>query len=107
MRETLPESSHGLGEPEQDVRVVSHRAPKVALNDMVLTSVYAEGLGNALMEVWGRRGRWRRGGKVQGRDAPRVDCGSGYKHQRGAFNISVTHIHERDAPGVVTWSGRP
>ena len=54
MRETLLELSHGLGKPEQDVRVVSHQALKVALNDMVLTSVYAEGLGNALMEVWGQ-----------------------------------------------------
>ena len=47
-----------------------------------------------------------RRGKVQGRDAPRVNCGPGYKHQRSVFNISVTHVHEGDAPGVVTRSGR-
>ena len=57
MRETLLELSHGLGEPEQDLRVVSHQAPNDALNDMVLTSGYAEDLENPLMEVWGQRGR--------------------------------------------------
>ena len=35
-----------------------------------------------------------------------VDCGSGYKHQSNVFNISVMHIHEGDAPGVVTQSGQ-
>ena len=66
MRKMLPESSHGLGEPKQDLRVVSHRAPNDALNDMVLTSGYAEDLENALMEVWGRREKWRGGGADPG-----------------------------------------
>ena len=47
-----------------------------------------------------------KGGKVQGWDAPCMDCGSGYKHQQSVFNVSVTHVHEGDAPGVVTRSGR-
>ena len=63
--ESLPESSYGLGEPEQDIRVVRDRAPNDALNDIVLTYGYAKSLGNAPMEVWGRRGR-RRGGRIQG-----------------------------------------
>ena len=46
------------------------------------------------------------GGKVQGWDAPRVDCGSGYKHQRSVVDVGVTHVHEGDAPEVVTRSGR-
>ena len=54
MRETLPELSHGLGKPEQDLRVVSDRAPNDALNDMALTSGYAEDLENLLMEMWGQ-----------------------------------------------------
>ena len=67
MRETLPELSHSLGEPEQDLCVVSHWA----LNDTLRyhtysTSGYAEGLGNAPMEVWGRQG----GGKLQGAAKP-------------------------------------
>ena len=66
MRETLLESSHGLGEPEQDLCVVSHRALNDTLNDMVLTSGYAEDLGTALMEVWGQQGRWRAGGANPG-----------------------------------------
>ena len=45
------------------------------------------------------------GGKVQGWGAPHVDCGSDYKHQQSIFNVSVMHVHEGDAPGVVTWSG--
>ena len=73
---------------------------------MVLTSGYAEDLGNALVEVWGRRGRRRGGGQVQGRDAPCVDCGSGYKHQRNLFDINVTHVLGGVAPGVVTQSGQ-
>ena len=52
--ESLPESSHGLGKPGQDVRVVRDRALNNALNDIVLTSGYAEGHGNAPMEEWGR-----------------------------------------------------
>ena len=59
MGESLPESSHGLGEPGQDLRIVRDRGPNDALNDIVLTSGYDGDLDNALMEVWGRRGRWR------------------------------------------------
>ncbi len=51
MGESLPESSHGLGEPGQDLRVVRDRAPNDTLNDTVLTSGYADGLVNAPMEV--------------------------------------------------------
>ena len=51
MRETLPELSHGLGEPEQDLQVVSRWTPN---DDIELTSGYAKGLGNAPVEVWGR-----------------------------------------------------
>ncbi len=80
MRETLPESSHGLGEPEQDLGVVSHRAPNDALNDTVLTSGHAGDLDNALMEVWGAARKWRGGGADPGcykagcRRAWTVDC---------------------------------
>ena len=49
--ESLLESSHSLGEPEQDFRVVRDWAPNNALNDIVLTYGYAKGLGNAPMEV--------------------------------------------------------
>jgi hypothetical protein len=47
------------------------------------------------------------GGQVQGRDAPRVDCGSCYKHQRNLFDISVTHVLGGVAPGVVNRLGEP
>ena len=57
------------------------------------------------MRLW-RFGGGEEGGTVQGRDASHVDCGSGYKHQRSVFDISVMHVHEGDAPGVVTRSGR-
>ena len=46
-----------------------------------------------------------KGGKVQGWDALCMDCGSGYKHQRSVFDVSVMHVHEGDTPRVVTWSG--
>jgi len=46
------------------------------------------------------------GGKVQGWDAPRVDYGSGHKHQQSVVDVGVTHVHEGDAPRVVTRSGR-
>ena len=51
MREMLLELSHGLGEPEQDLRVVSHWTPK---DNIKLTSGYAKGLVNAPVEVWGQ-----------------------------------------------------
>ena len=51
---------------------------------------------------WGAARKVTRG-KVQ---APRMDCGPGYKHQQSVIYISVTHVHEGDAPGVVTRSGR-
>ena len=63
--ESLLESSHSLGEPEQGIRVVRDQAPNDAVNDIVLTYGYAKGLGNAPMEVWGQRGRWQ-GGRIQG-----------------------------------------
>ena len=51
MGESLLESSHGLGEPGQDLRVVRDQTLNGALNDIVLTSGYAGDLENALMEV--------------------------------------------------------
>ena len=56
--ESLLESSYGLGEPEQDIRVVRDWALNDALIDIILTYGYAKSLGNAPMEVWGQRGRW-------------------------------------------------
>ena len=54
--------------------------PNDAFNDIVLTSGYAGGLGNAPMEVWGRRGKAARRGealqccKASWRRAWAVDC---------------------------------
>ena len=62
--ESLPESLHGLGGPGQDLRVVRGLLDtERCLEDIVLTSGYAEDLENAPVEVWGRRGR-RRGGRA-------------------------------------------
>ena len=49
MGELVPESLPGLGKPGQDLRVVSCWTPNDALKDTVLTSGFAEGLGNAPM----------------------------------------------------------
>ena len=48
-------------------------------------------LKNAFMEVGGGEEG------DQGRDASRVNCGSGYKHQRSVFDISVTRVHEGES----------
>ena len=60
---SLPELSHGLGEPGQDRRVVRDQAPKDAFNDIVLTFGYSESLEYASMEMWGsaRKAARRRG----------------------------------------------
>ena len=42
------------GEPGQDLQVVRGQAMNNAFSDIILTSGYAEGLGNVPMEVWGR-----------------------------------------------------
>ena len=47
----LPKLLHGLGEPGQDLRVVSRWMPN---DNTELTSGYAKGLGNVPVEVWGR-----------------------------------------------------
>ena len=52
------------GEPGQDLRVVRGQATNNAFSDIVLTSGYAERLGNAPMEVWGRRGKAARRGEA-------------------------------------------
>ena len=49
MGESVPESLPSLGEPGQDLQVVSHWTLNNALKDTVLTSGFAEGLGNAPM----------------------------------------------------------
>ena len=74
--ESLMESSHRLGEPGQDIRVVRDQAPNDTLNDIVLTYGYAEGLRNAPMEVWGGEERQRGGGcyKASCCHAWAVDC---------------------------------
>ena len=54
------------------------------LEDIVLTSGYAEDLENAPVEVWGQRGRRQGGGADLGLQSwlsPQVDCGMNYKHQ--------------------------
>ena len=110
MRKTFPESSHGLGERKQDLRVVSHREPNDVLNDMVLTSGYDGDLENMLMECGGGEKSGEEGGGrsgvLQSWVPPRVDCGLHYKRQRGACSICVTHVPGGVAPGVVTRSGR-
>ena len=73
---SLPESSHGLGEPGQDRRVVRDRARKDAFNDIVLTFGYSESLDNASMEMWGSaRKAVRRGGRSKGY---KVGCRRGW-----------------------------
>ena len=47
----LPELLQGLGEPGDDLRVVSRWTPN---DDIELTSRYAKGLRNASVEVWGQ-----------------------------------------------------
>ena len=66
--ESLPESSHGLGKPRQDLRVVRPQVLNDALNGIGLTSGYAGEPDNAPMEVWGQRRRWRGG------EGPKPKC---------------------------------
>ena len=54
--ELLPELSHSLGEPGQDLQGVSHWTLNDTLKDTILTSGYAEGLGNAPMVGGSRAG---------------------------------------------------
>ena len=54
------------------------------------------------MEVWGGE----EGGEEESREAMRVDCGSGYKHQWSKYSICVVHVPGRVAPGVVTRSSQ-
>ena len=68
-------SLHGAGEPGQGLQAVDRQRLNDSLNDIVLTLHYAVNLENARIEVWGGG---EEGGKIQSRDAPRVDCGSGY-----------------------------
>ena len=66
MGESLPESSHGLGEPGQDLRVVSWWTLNNALRDTILTSGYASGFGNAPMVGGSRQAaRWQDATKPQ------------------------------------------
>ena len=110
MRKALPESSHGLGEPKQDLRVVSHWEPNDVLNDMVLTSGYNGDLEDMLMECGGGEKSGKEGGGrsgvLQSWVLPRVDCGLHYKCQRGACSICVMHVHAGVAPGVVARPGK-
>jgi len=60
--EELPMGSlRGPVEPGQGCRVVSYWRLNNIMNDTVLTSGYAEGLGDVRLDVWEQR-RGRRGG---------------------------------------------
>ena len=110
MRKALLESSCGLGEPKQDLRVVSHQELNDVLNDMVLTSGYNGDLEDMLMECGGGEKSGKEGGGrsgvLQSWVLPCVDCGLHYKRQRGTCSICVMHV-----PGGVAaikslyWSG--
>ena len=59
MEDPLPEWLHGLAEPGQGIRVLSHQLLYDVLNHVVLTSGYASDLDSAPMKVWGWREWWR------------------------------------------------
>ena len=97
-----PGSLHGLGEPGQDLRVVSRWTPNI---DIVLTSVYSKGLRMRTWKCGGGEEGGEEGGKPQSRLLLRVDCGLHYRFQWCACSIWVTHVLGGVAPGGVTRSG--